>query len=74
MALNYIKRGKCSPPINTSYGFHLLWLEKIKTGGRANVKDHWPKIEEMALNNKKMNWYNAWIKKVKKEKFIKISG
>ena len=74
LALNYIKKGECSPPINTSYGFHLLWLEKIKTGGRANIKDHWPKIEEMALNNKKMNWYNAWIKKVKKEKFIKISG
>ena len=72
LALNYIKRGECSPPINTSYGFHLLWLEKIKTGGRANIKDHWPKIEEMALNNKKMNWYNAWIKEVKKEKFIKI--
>ena len=32
------------------------------------------KIEEMALNNKKMNWYNSWIKEVKKEKFIKISG
>ena len=74
LALNYINKGECSPPINTSYGFHLLWLEKIKTGGRANVKDHWPKIEEMALNNKKMNWYNAWIKEVKKEKFIKISG
>ena len=26
------------------------------------------------LNNKKMNWYNSWIKKVKKEKYIKISG
>ena len=48
--------------------------KKLKNGGRANIKDHWPKIEEMALNNKKMNWYNAWIKDVKKEKFIKISS
>ena len=53
LALNYIKKGECSPPINTSYGFHLLWLEKIKTGGRANIKDHWPKIEEMASHNQK---------------------
>ena len=74
LALSYIKKGECSPPINTSYGFHLLWLEKIKKGGRANIEDHWPKIEEMALNNKKMNWYNSWIKKVKKEKYIRISG
>ena len=74
LALNYINIGECSPPINTSYGFHLLWLEKIKSGGKANLKDHWPKIEIMALNNKKMNWYNSWIKKVKKTKFIKISS
>ena len=74
LALNYINIGECSPPINTSYGFHLLWLERIKTGGKANLKDHWPKIEMMALNNKKMNWYNSWIKKVKQNKFIKISS
>ncbi|MFL2995213.1 MAG: peptidylprolyl isomerase [Candidatus Neomarinimicrobiota bacterium] len=74
LALNYINIGECSPPINTSYGFHLLWLEKIKTGGKANLKDHWPKIELMALNNKKMAWYNSWIKKIKENKYIKISG
>tara|TARA_B100000035_G_scaffold310206_1_gene317636 strand:+ start:127 stop:1398 length:1272 start_codon:yes stop_codon:yes gene_type:complete len=73
LSLNYIKKGECSPPINTSYGFHLLWLEKIKKGGKANIKDHWPKLEEMALNNKKINWYNSWIKKIKKEKYIKIN-
>ena len=74
LALNYIKENECSPPINTSYGFHLLWLEKIKKGGKANTRDHWPKIEAMALNNKKMTWYNSWMKKVKKEKYIKILG
>ena len=74
LALNYINIGECSPPINTSYGFHLLWLEKIKKGGKANLKDHWPKIEMMALNNKKMDWYNSWIKKIKESKYIKISS
>ena len=71
-ALNYIKENECSPPINTSYGYHLLWLEKIKPGGKANINNHWPKIEAIALNNKKMDWYNSWIKKAKKEKYIKI--
>ena len=74
LALNYINIGECSPPINTSFGFHLLWLERIKTGGKANLTDHWPKIEMMALNNKKMNWYNSWIKKIKEKKYIKISS
>tara|TARA_Y100000022_G_scaffold196223_1_gene202939 strand:- start:138 stop:1010 length:873 start_codon:yes stop_codon:yes gene_type:complete len=73
LALNYIKTSECSPPINTSYGYHLLWLERIKSGGRANITDHWPKIEAMALNNKKMKWYNSWIKKVRKEKYIKLN-
>ena len=74
LALKYIKVGECSPPINTSYGFHLLWLERIKSGGKANLKDHWPKIEMMALNNKKMDWYNSWIKKIRENKYIKISS
>ena len=74
LALGYIKKGECSPPINTSYGFHLLWLERIKEGGKAKLKDHWPKIEVMALNNKKMNWYNSWIEKEKQEKYIKINS
>tara|TARA_B100001093_G_C26766331_1_gene988058 strand:- start:116 stop:1390 length:1275 start_codon:yes stop_codon:yes gene_type:complete len=74
LALGYIKKGECSPPINTSYGFHLLWLEQIKEGGKPKIEDHWPKIEMMALNNKKMNWYNAWIEKAKKDKYIKINS
>ena len=72
LALPLIKTGECSQPINTSFGFHLLWLEKIKPGGKPNLKDHWPKIEMMSLNNKKMAWYEEWIKKEKKKFFIEI--
>ena len=72
-AVGLINKGECSPPINTSYGFHLLWLEKIKKGGRASLVDHWPKIETMALNNKKMSWYDSWIKEVKNKFYIKTN-
>ena len=72
-AVGLINKDECSPPINTSYGFHLLWLEKIKKGGRATLEDHWPKIEIMALNNKKMVWYDSWIKNVKNKFYIKIN-
>ena len=72
-AVGLINKGECSPPINTSYGFHLLWLEKIKKGGRATLEDHWPKIEAMALNNEKMMWYDTWIKNVKNKIYIKIN-
>ena len=71
--INSIQKNECSIPINTSFGFHLLWLENIKKGGKPTLKEHWSKIEKMALNNKKMNWYNGWIKKEKEKFFIKIN-
>ncbi len=71
-AIPLIKLEECSPPINTSFGFHLLWLEKIKTGGKPNLKNHWPKIEAMSLNNKKMKWYENWIKKERENFFVEV--
>ncbi len=71
-AISLIEKNKCSPPVNTSFGFHLLWLEDIKKGGKPNLTDHWPKIELMALNNKKMLWYEKWIKEKKTDFFVKV--
>tara|TARA_Y100001970_G_scaffold265775_1_gene353745 strand:- start:734 stop:2005 length:1272 start_codon:yes stop_codon:yes gene_type:complete len=72
LALPIINLSECSLPINTSFGFHLMWLEKIRPGGQPNLKDHWPKIEEMSLNNKKLVWYEKWIKKEKEKFFVEI--
>ena len=52
-ALKYLEINTCSPPINSSYGFHLVWVEGIKKGGIPNLKDHWVDIELMALNKKR---------------------
>ena len=71
-AVGLIDLKECSPPINTSFGFHLLWLEKIKPGGKPSLDLHWPKIEIMALNNKKMEWYESWLKGVKHRFYVKI--
>ena len=74
-AVGIIGMDSCSAPINTSLGFHLLWFEGIKKGGRPNTNDHWPEIEDMALNKKKMDWYRSWIDKAREKFFIKlISG
>ena len=64
----------CSAPINTSLGFHLLWFEGIKKGGRPNTNDHWPEIEDMALNKKKMDWYQKWLEQSRKNIFIEIKS
>ena len=71
-AIKYIELNSCSPPINTSFGFHLLWLENIKKGGKPSPKNNWPQLEEMALNKKKMDWYKKWIEEARKNFFIKI--
>ena len=71
-AIKYIETNICSPPINSNLGFHLIWIEDIKPGGRANLKDHWFDIENIALNRKKMKFYNNWISEAKKDIFIKM--
>ena len=42
-AIKYIKLGSCSPPINSSIGFHLLWVGGLKKGGRPTFKTTGPK-------------------------------
>ena len=64
---------ECSPPINSSIGFHLLWVDGVKKGGRSNLQDHWSDIESMALNKKKMDWYQTWIADARAKFHIEIT-
>ena len=73
-AIKYINVGSCSPPINSSIGFHLLWVDGLKKGGRPNLRDHWAEIESMALNKKKMDWYQGWISSARKKFHIQITS
>ena len=74
LAIKYIKKGECSPPINSSAGYHLIWVEDFKKGGKPNLQDHWFDIENMSLNKKKMDWYQEWLEKSRDNIFIKIKG
>ena len=73
-SIKYLEKGVCSPPINSSLGIHLLWVENVKEGGVLNLKDHYPKIEELALNYKKMKWYDKWIKEAQEDFYIEVKG
>ncbi len=74
LAIKYIKKGECSPPINSSAGYHLIWVEDFKKGGKPNLQDHWFDIESMSLNKKKMDWYQNWLEKSRKDIFIEIKS
>ena len=71
-AVKYIDLNSCSPPINSSIGYHLLWLDGVKKGGRPNPNDSWPELEELALNKTKMDWYQDWILKARENFHIDI--
>ena len=73
-SIKYLEGGVCSPPINSSLGIHLLWIEGVKKGGVLSLEDHYPKIEELALNYKKMKWYDNWIKNAQKDFYIEIKS
>ncbi len=71
-SLGFVGIDTCSAPINSSYGFHLLWFEGIKEGGKPSLLNHWSDIELMALNKKQMDWYGEWIENIREKFFIKI--
>ena len=73
MVLNQINSNECAGPIRTDLGYHLVWLESLKPGGQANLKQHWTEIESMALNKKQADWYEVWIKESKKNVYISIN-
>ncbi len=74
LAIKHVKKEECSPPINSSEGFHLIWVENFKKGGKPNLQDHWFDIENMSLNKKKMDWYQRWLKKSRENIFIEVKS
>ena len=60
-----------SSPVLTSFGYHLIWVEEIKEGGKVSLEKNWLDIEKMALNKKKSDWYNSWILNIKNKFYIK---
>ena len=72
LAIKYIKKGECSPPINSGEGYHLIWVEDFKKGGKPNLQDHWFEIENISLNKKKMDWYQKWLENSRKDFYIKV--
>ena len=60
-----------SNPIETNFGYHLIWVDEIKEGGIPSLESNWLDLEEMALNKKKSDWYQSWIEKIKSQFYIK---
>lgn len=72
-ALKQLETGVCGGPARTSLGYHLLWPEAVRPGGSPSLEDHWPEVEAMALNRKRMLWYQDWIEFARSNFFVSVT-
>ena len=72
LVVDKINLNECSLPIKTDLGYHLMWIESIKKGGKPNIDSHWNEIEKLALNNKKEEFFKQWLIKAKNDIYISI--
>ena len=71
--LGLLEVGECSRPVKSSFGYHLLWLEEVKPGGKPNLDLHWTEIEEIALNHKRMLYFKDWVAEARNNFYIGIN-
>ena len=71
--LGSIDLGVCAGPVRTDLGYHLLWVEAVRPGGKASLENHWSEIEAIALNKKKADWFRGWVTESRGDIFIHIN-
>ena len=70
--LGLLEKDECSRPVKSDLGYHLLWVEAVKPGGRPSLETHWVEIEEIALNHKRMEYFQEWVASARTNLFIDI--
>jgi peptidyl-prolyl cis-trans isomerase SurA len=60
-----------SAPVLTQFGYHIVWVDEKIDGGPASLDKNWLDLEQMALNQKKSDWYINWIEEIKNNFYIK---
>ena len=70
--LGLLEKDECSRPVKSDYGYHLLWVEAVKPGGAPSLNTHWVEIEEIALNHKRMVYFQGWVMAARSNFFIDI--
>jgi len=70
--LGLLEKNECSRPVKSDHGYHLLWVEAVKPGGLPSLETHWVEIEEIALNHKRMKYFQEWVVDARSKFFIDI--
>jgi peptidyl-prolyl cis-trans isomerase SurA len=67
-----LKDGEISEPFISPYGFHILRLNKYLPAEKITLKNHYPILENMALNQKQMAFWNDWMEKLYSKYYVEI--
>lgn len=54
-----------------NYGYHIVYLEKRIPQHKVSLKIDYNELEKLTENYKKQQMYNEWIKKLKKDIYVK---
>jgi peptidyl-prolyl cis-trans isomerase SurA len=71
-AVDGLKVGEISAPVNTRFGYHLIRLDDRRTARRMDIKSDWEQIEAWALNVKRQREFQKWVEEIKKDVYIEI--
>lgn len=64
--------GEISEPFLSPYGFHILRLNKYLPSEKITLKNHYPLLENMALNQKQSAFWNSWMDKLYGTYYVEI--
>ncbi|MBW6457646.1 MAG: peptidylprolyl isomerase [FCB group bacterium] len=64
--------GEISEPFLTQYGFHILRLNKYLAVENISLEKHYPILENMALNEKQVLFWEDWMEKLYATYYVEI--
>ncbi len=65
-----LEPGEISTPFKTEYGYHILRLNKRLEPEEITLENHYPTLENMALRDKQMRFWNAWMDKLYEKYYV----
>ena len=67
-----LKEGEISEPFISPYGFHILRLNKHIGAEKISLKNHYPILENMALNKKQSAFWGNWMESLYGKYYVEI--
>ncbi|MGC9512165.1 MAG: foldase protein PrsA [Fidelibacterota bacterium] len=67
-----LEEGKISEPFQTSFGFHILKLNRRKPAEEITLETHYNVIENMAAAQKKQEAWNRWLDSLYEKFYVEI--